>query len=261
MNQSSNVQGCMITLQELSSYLDQLLTPGDFTDDCPNGLQVEGKREIRHIAFAVSASVAAIEAAVGFGADVLIVHHGIFWQKDPLPVCGPKKQKLEKLLNNQISLMGYHLPLDAHSKLGNNWKAASDLGWSQLEPFGLYRKMAIGVKGRFSAIPVEEFQKVLEGYYGRKAHIALGGKKQVSSCGIISGGAHWSIVEAAEQGLDCFITGSFDEPIWDIAHERGVNFFALGHYATERVGVMALSRHLQDCFNLSCSFIDLSNPF
>jgi len=251
----------MITLQELSSYLDQLLASRDFTDDCPNGLQVEGKREVRKIACAVSASVAAIEEAVRLGADVLIVHHGIFWQKDPLPVIGPKKQKLEKLLTNQISLLGYHLPLDAHSKLGNNWKAASDLGWSQLEPFGSFRKMAIGVKGRFSPVPVEEFQKVLEKYYGRPAHIAFGGKKVVSSCGIISGGAHWSIVEAAEQGLDCYITGSFDEPIWDIAHERGVNFFALGHYATERVGVMALSKHLQAHFNLPSTFIDLANPF
>lgn len=251
----------MITLQELSSYLDQLLAPGDFIDDCPNGLQVEGKREVQKIAFAVSASVAAIEAAVSLGADALIVHHGIFWQKDPLPVCGPKKQKLEKLLANQISLLGYHLPLDAHAKFGNNWKAASDLGWSQLEPFGLFRKMAIGVKGRFSKMPVKEFQKILEGYYGHPAHIAFGGKEEVSSCGIISGGAHWSIVEAAEQGLDCYITGSFDEPIWDIAHERGINFFALGHYATERIGVMALCKQLQAHFALPCSFIDLPNPF
>ncbi len=251
----------MITLQELSSYLDLLLSSADFTDDCPNGLQVEGKREVRKIAFAVSASVAAIEAAVQLGADALIVHHGIFWQKDPLPVCGPKKQKLEKLLCNQISLLGYHLPLDAHQQLGNNWKAAADLGWFQLEPFGLFRKKVIGVKGQFTKMRIEDFQNALEKYYGHPAHPALGGKKEVLTCGIISGGAHWSLVEAAEQGLDCYITGSFDEPIWDIAHEREINFFALGHYATERVGIMALCKDIQAHYGISCSFIDLPNPF
>ena len=149
----------MITLQELSSFLDLLLTPLNFSDDCPNGLQVEGKEEIRTLAFAVSASLAAIEAAVQLNADALIVHHGIFWQKDPLPLCGPKKQKVEKLLKNGISLLGYHLPLDAHQSVGNNWKAAQDLGWFHLEPFGLFRKTAIGVKGKFPKMPIEEFRK------------------------------------------------------------------------------------------------------
>ena len=251
----------MITLQELSSFLDLLLTPLNFSDDCPNGLQVEGKEEIRTLAFAVSASLAAIEAAVQLNADALIVHHGIFWQKDPLPLCGPKKQKVEKLLKNGISLLGYHLPLDAHQSVGNNWKAAQDLGWSHLEPFGLFRKTAIGVKGKFPKMPIEEFRKVLETYYGHEANVALGGKREVASAGIISGGAHWSVVQAAEEGLDCYITGSFDEPIWDIAHERKIHFCALGHYATERVGIKALCSKLQEHFSLPCTFIDLPNPF
>lgn len=251
----------MITLQELSSYLEVLLESSHFVDDCPNGLQVEGKREIRRIACAVSASIAAIDAATQLQADALIVHHGIFWNKDPLPICGPKKQKIEKLLAQGISLLGYHLPLDAHPTLGNNWRAAQDLHWSHLAPFGMLRKMAIGVKGQFPKINVEEFQKLLETYYGHPAHVARGGKAEVSTAAIVSGGAHWNIVEAAEQELDCYITGSFDEPIWDIAHERGVNFFALGHHATERVGIKALSSHLQDHFSLPCCFIELPNPF
>lgn len=251
----------MITLQELSSYLNNLLAVSDFIDDCPNGVQVEGKPEIHRIAFAVSASLAAIHEAVKMRADALIVHHGVFWQKDPLPVCGSKKSKLEKLLEHQISLLGYHLPLDAHRQLGNNWKAASDLKWSRLEEFGIFRKMAIGVKGQFPSLPVEEFKKIIEGFYGHPAHVALGGKKQVSSAGIISGGAHWSILEAVDQNLDCYITGSFDEPIWDIAHERKINFFALGHYATEKIGIQALMKHLMEKFSLTCSFIELENPF
>ena len=251
----------MITLQELSSYLDHLLIPVNFIDDCPNGLQVEGKKEIKRIALAVSASVSAIDQALQMGADALIVHHGMFWAKDSLPICGPKKIKLEKLLSRGISLLAYHLPLDAHPTLGNNWKAAIDLGWTHLQPFGTFRKMSIGVKGEFSPCSIEKFQQLLESYYCHPAHVALGGKREIASCGIISGGAHWSIIEAAEHGLDCYLTGSFDEPIWDIAHEREVNFFALGHYATERIGVKALAEELNAHFKIPAVFIDLPNPF
>ncbi len=251
----------MITLQELSSFLDLLMMPLDFSDHCPNGLQVEGKGEIKKIAFAVSASLAAIEAAIQNQADALIVHHGIFWEREPLVLCGPKRQKVEKLLENKISLFGYHLPLDAHRELGNNWKAARDLGWSHLEPFGFFGKMAIGVKGSFQKVPMEEFKRCLETYYGHVAHVALGGKKEVASAALISGGAHKNIVQAAEEGVDCYITGSFDEPVWDIAHERGINFCALGHYATERIGVKALCALLQERFAIPCAFIDLTNPF
>jgi dinuclear metal center YbgI/SA1388 family protein len=251
----------MITLQELSSYLDSLLSPVMFIEDCPNGLQLEGKREIKRVATAVSASVAAIDQAIDLGADALIVHHGLFWAKDPLPVLGPKKLKLEKLLSRGISLFAYHLPLDAHPQLGNNWKAAIDLGWTQLQPFGTFRKMSIGVRGTFVPLNIEEFQQKLEHYYGHSAHVALGGKKEITSCGLISGGAHWSILEAADQSLDCYITGSFDEPIWDIAHERKINFFALGHYATERIGVRALAQELKNHFKIPTAFVDLPNPF
>ncbi len=251
----------MVTLQDLSQYLQQLLSPADFADYCPNGLQVEGKGEIKKIAFAVSASLAVIEEAVKRQADALIVHHGIFWNKDPHVVIGTRKEKLARLLQNGISLLAYHLPLDAHQKLGNNWKAAFDLGLEDLNPFALSGKIAIGVKGKTGPISTEAFQKKLESYYGHPAHVALGGKKEIRSAAIISGGAHRYIDEAADENLDCFITGSFDEPIWDIAHERKINFFALGHYSTERVGVIALMTHLHKQFNIPGEFIDLFNPF
>jgi dinuclear metal center YbgI/SA1388 family protein len=251
----------MVTLQDLSQYLQQLLSPADFADYCINGLQVEGKGEIKKIAFAVSASLAVIEEAVKREADALIVHHGIFWNKDPYVVIGTRKEKLALLLKHGISLLAYHLPLDAHPKLGNNWKAAFDLGLEDLNPFALSGKTAIGVKGRMAPISTEAFQKKLEAYYGHPAHVALGGKKEIRSAAIISGGAHRYIDEAADEMLDCFITGSFDEPIWDIAHERRINFFALGHYSTERVGVIALMAHLHKLFSIPGEFIDLFNPF
>jgi dinuclear metal center YbgI/SA1388 family protein len=251
----------MITLQALSQFLDHLLSPKLFGDYCPNGLQVEGKERIHTIAFAVSASVAAVDAAVKMKADALIVHHGIFWDKEPMSVVGPKKEKLSQLLGENISLFAYHLPLDAHGEIGNNWKAAADLGWENLQPFGKMGKTAIGVKGSFKPMRVQDFQKQLEGYYKHPAHVALGGPLEVKTAALVSGGAHRTIQEAADEGIDCFITGSFDEPIWDIAHERRVNFFALGHYATETIGVLALMQLLSQTFGVRSEFIDLPNPF
>lgn len=250
----------MITLQDLFHYLQSVLRPEQFSDYCPSGIQVEGKRQIKKICFAVSASLAAIEETVKRGGDALIVHHGIFWNKDPYVITGTKRAKLQRLIQHDISLLAYHLPLDAHPDLGNNWKAAIDLGLQDLEPFSCMGQ-AIGVKGTFPATRVDLFQKKLEEYYGHPAHVALGGKKEVGSVAIVSGGAHKAIDEAADAGVDCFVTGSFDEPIWDIAHERKVNFFALGHYATERVGVLGLMHNVHRRFNVPCEFIDLFNPF
>lgn len=256
-----NIEKTMITLQDLSQYLQELLSPQDYPDFCPNGIQVEGKNEIKSIAFAVSASLAAIEEAEKRGADVLIVHHGLFWNKDPHIVTGTKKQKLYHLLRSGISLIGYHLPLDGHQSLGNNWKAALDLGLEDLKSFYPVGKASIGVKGTMEPMSISAFQKKLEAYYRHPAHVALGGKKEVRSAAIISGGAHRQIEQAADEGVDCFITGSFDEPVWDIASERKINFFALGHYSTERVGIIALMAHLHKEFQIPCEFIDLFNPF
>ena len=246
----------MITIQDLSLFLEELLSPEKFTDYCPNGIQVEGKRQISKLCFAVSASLAAIDEAVERGADALIVHHGIFWNKDAHIVTGIKRDKLERLLKNGISLLAYHFPLDAHSRIGNNWKAAMDLGLGDLQPFE-----SIGVQGSMASTDVSAFCKKLETYYGHPAHVALGGKKKVTKVAIISGAAHRTIEQAADAGVDCYITGSFDEPVWDIAHERRINFFALGHYSTERVGILALMAELQKQFKVSCEFIDLFNPF
>lgn len=245
-----------ILLPELLHHLETLLTPELFTDYCPNGLQVEGKKEIRKIATAVSANLKTIEICVEKGFNALIVHHGIFWKGETFPIVGVKKAKLELLLANNISLLAYHLPLDAHQEIGNNWKAASDLGWKELTPFG-----GIGVQGQFKPVAFSDFVELLEKYYGQKAVIAGKGKKIVSSCALISGGAYKELGLAAKVGVDAFITGNFDEPAWWVAEEEKIHFLALGHTSTEKVGPKALALYLRKKLGISCEFIEQTNPF
>jgi dinuclear metal center YbgI/SA1388 family protein len=251
----------MHTLIDLSNQLNEFLQISLFSDVCPNGIQVEGNEKINQAATAVSCSLNVIKEAAARNADLLIVHHGIFWNRDSPVISGVKKEKLKILLSSGISLVAYHLPLDAHREVGNNWKAALDLGWSALEPFFAINGQFIGVKGRFKPLLVADFQSSLAVYYGQKAVVALGGKKTVQSAALISGGAYKQIADAAKCGVDCFVTGNFDEPAWHDAHEYGINFFSLGHASTEKVGPRALADYLTSVHCLKTSFIDEFNPF
>lgn len=243
-------------ITDLLSLLNDYLQVPLFQDYCPNGLQVEGKPQVSAVATAVSASENVIRHAIEKKADLLIVHHGLFWQKDSYVIDRSKKRKLSLLMKHDISLAAYHLPLDAHREVGNNWKAAIDLGWTELSPFG-----GVGVRGKVLGHSRESFQRSLEEYYGQKAHVALGGKERIETCALISGGAYRSTDEAARAGIDCFITGNFDEPVWHLAHEEKINFFALGHASTEKVGPRALADYLRRVLNVNAFFIDELNPF
>jgi len=251
----------MITLQELCHYLNTLLQPNLISDYCINGLQIEGKKEISKIATGVSANLATIQAAIEWGADVLIVHHGIFWNQDSPLITGVKKEKIWLLLQNKVSLLSYHLPLDVHQKVGNNWKAAHDMEWTDLQPFCLVNGTYFGVKGKFKKMSRENFQKMLESYYEHSASTALGGKEEIESAGLLSGGGYKFITHAINDKLDCFVTGTFDEPIWSQAFEEKINFYALGHSATEKIGPRALGEHLNKIFKLENAFLDIFNPF
>ncbi len=251
----------MVTIQDFHDYLEAFLEPHLFVDACPNGLQVEGKQKITKVAFSVSASLAAIQKAQSLNVDALLVHHGIFWKGDSVPIIGTKRKKIAALLSAQISLFAYHLPLDAHRIVGNNWRAAIDLKWRDLKQFGLIDKMYIGVKGRFDPQPIDLFIKTLEEYYQHPVTAAYGGKSVVESAAILSGSGYRYLSEAAKEGVDCFITGNFDEPAWHVAHEEELHFCALGHSASERIGIIALKEHLENHFGIECLFIDLPNPF
>lgn len=251
----------MITLQELCEYLDGLFQPRLFTDFCPNGLQVEGAPAVNKIATAVTASQSVIEQAVKENVQALIVHHGLFWNRDSYPIVGTKRKKIALLLQHNISLIAYHLPMDAHQTIGNNWHAAKEMGWDSLQPFLLTNGQSIGVKGVFPEMAVDVFRAMLENYYQHPAMVALGGKKMVKSAALVSGGAYRHITDAVDAGVDCYITGNFDEPAWHQAQEERINFFALGHHATETVGPKSLLAHLQKEKGVEGVFLESDNPF
>lgn len=251
----------MIRLQALCEDLKHTLEPDFFKDGCPNGLQVEGVQEIRTFAAAVSASLSVIKQAVSVGVDLLLVHHGIFWNKDPMPIVGVKKEKIALLLQHNISLVAYHLPLDAHPLYGNNYRAAQLLGWQDIQPFCKLDGQYIGVKGRIPKISPVSFQKQLEDFYQHPAQAVLTGPPLIETAALISGGAHRYIDCAIAEGVDCFITGSFDEPTWHQAHEGKIHFFALGHAATEKIGPFSLGEYLHTKFNLPWEWIEEKNPF
>lgn len=250
-----------IHLSQLLHRLDELLLPKQFNDSALNGLQVEGREDIQKIGVAVTASKAVIERAIEESCDALIVHHGLLWKGDLQPIKSCFAERLRLLLSHKISLIAYHLPLDGHPKIGNNWKTALDLGWKNLLPFGIINGQFLGVKGSLAPITVKEFEKKLALYFGHKATTALFGKEKISSAAFLSGGAHHWLQEAIDAKVDAYVTGNFDEPAWWLAKEGRINFLAYGHNATEKTGPQAIKEFVQSTFSVKTLFLDIENPF
>lgn len=245
----------MIERDILTHWLDDYLAIDAYSDPSLNGLQVEGKPEVHKIAVAVDSSLKTFEQAAEVGADMLIVHHGLFWGK-PLALRGPHKKRLQFLLENNISLYAAHIPLDAHKEVGNNWGLARLLGMAELQDFGSWQGKAIGVRGRFpNPITLRELADTVEKQLGESVLVHAGGKLEIGSLGIISGAAARDVVTAAEAGLDAFLTG---EPKHDCFHdpfEYGINALYAGHYVTETVGVNLLAEKLYEEFQLPGEFL------
>lgn len=248
--------------KELESYLNYILNSANIPDESLNGLQVEGKDEISKVAFAVSACEEAFLKTADEGADALIVHHGLFWKKNGAEqVRGMLRRRLAALIRNDINLFAYHLPLDAHPQLGNNAKAAQDIGLGNIGPFCDYHGTLIGCSGDLKQ--PEDLGRVvamLEDYYGHESVLLPFGKKEISTVGIVSGGAPHEVRQAAENGLDLYVTGEAAEPVYYMARELGINMASFGHYATEKIGVAALMRHIGDILGIDTVFIELGNP-
>ena len=242
-------------LSRLVAWLDTYLETDAFEDVSLNGLQVEGQPEVNKVAVAVDSSLTTFEQAAEVGADLLIVHHGLFWGQ-PLPLTGMHGRRVRYLLEHNLSLYASHLPLDAHREVGNNWGLARILGMDDLEPFGHWGKRAIGVKGRFpNAVTLRELADTLEKELGESVLVHAGGKLELDTLGIISGAAARDVATAADEGLDAFLTGEPKHETFYDAFERGIDALYAGHYMTETVGVSLLADKIEQEFGLATEFI------
>ena len=244
--------------EELVRYLDELLASAQFKDYCPNGLQVEGRAEVRRIVAGVTANRALIDAAVADDADLMLVHHGWFWRGEDSRVVGFRKTRLQTLLKHDISLMAYHLPLDAHAELGNNARLAALFDW-RIE--GQYGEQGIGFFGE--AVRPQTLAE-LTGEVGAalsRSPLVIGEPGQrIERVAWCSGGGQSYFEQAATLGVDVFLSGEISEHSVHLARETGVAYIAAGHHATERLGIQALAAHLAKNLELECRFVDIDNP-
>ncbi len=242
---------------ELADYLDECLEAARFRDYCPNGLQVEGRAEVRRVVCGVTASQALLEAAVARDADAVLVHHGWFWKSEDGRVTGFRKRRMATLLAHDISLLAYHLPLDAHAELGNNAQLASRLDWRVEGRFG---EQEIGFLGATAAKTAGELTAALEQALGRTPQLVGDSARPLKRIAWCSGGAQGYFEEAIAAGADCFISGEISEQTVHLARETGIPYIAAGHHATERYGVQALGDHLQEKFGMDCTYVEIDNP-
>jgi dinuclear metal center YbgI/SA1388 family protein len=251
----------MAQLSDLIAYLDELLSPGEFEDYGPNGLQVPGPTSVERVVSCVSAHRQVFEAAAGAGAGLVIAHHGLFWDFHPRSITPAMKERLRILFENEIALAAYHLPLDAHPEVGNNALICSALGLERGEPFARHRGRAVGFVGRSAeGIAFEELRSRCAAAFGQEPFVWDTGPEVVHSVGIVSGGAASSFGEAIALGLDAFLTGEPAEHVMADARESGTHFIAGGHYATETFGVRRLGELLAERFGLEHRFVDAPNP-
>ncbi len=246
----------MINRTELLAYCNHLLQIELFKDYCPNGLQVEGCDSIVRIVSGVTASQDLIDAAIHHQADLLLVHHGFFWPGENQVLVGMKKRRLKSLLVNDINLLTYHLPLDAHKTLGNNVLLAEKLGITVQHFFA---DNDIALAGNISKQTGTEFkQRIARILHREPLHIAV--DRSIVKVALCTGAAQNYIEKAIAVGADAFISGEVSESTWHIARENNIHYFAAGHHATERYGVQALGEHLASHFDLEHKFLDIDNP-
>jgi len=249
-------------LAEIIGALDALLEPEAFADYGPNGLQVPGREHVETVATGVSAHVELFDLARAGGADLVLVHHGILWD-GARPVITPAlARRLRILLEADISLAAYHLPLDGHPEVGNNALIAAGLGCTSREPFGRHRDRALGCIGRFEGegVALQALIDCVRALTDRDPLVFADGPQRVRSVGIVSGAGADYFEEAVERDLDAFLTGEPAERVMAQAREAGVHFIAAGHYATETFGVRALGEHLAERFGVRHVFLDVPNP-
>ncbi len=249
-------------LDNILAHLDELLCPGSFQDYGPNGLQVPGPREVGTVVTGVSAGTELLERAATLGADLVIVHHGLFWSGAPLALTPAAKARLQLLFDHDMALAAYHLPLDGHPEVGNNALLAAGLGCESHEPFAFHRGAAIGVAARFpgDGLAAAELVERAARLTGRAPLAFLAGPERVRRVGIVSGGGSDYLGDSIAAGHDAFLTGEPAERVMVQARDEGMNFIAAGHYATETFGVRRLGDLLAERFGIRHEFVDIPNP-
>lgn len=251
-----------IKRNDLMQYLNALMQPEKVKDYCPNGLQIEGKPEIKKIVTGVTASQALIDAAIAEQADAILVHHGYFWRGENECLTGIKKKRIQTLLAHDISLIAYHLPLDNHQELGNNAQLAEVLGLTIESGLCATDATIPGLIGRLpKPMPARAFSAWLGECLQREAlHLGPDEEQVIETIAWCTGGAQGYLQYAIDAGVDAYLTGEVSEPSHHLAVETGTHFFAAGHHATERYGARALGRHLAAKFDVEVRFIDIDNP-
>ena len=252
----------MADCKDIIGFLDDLLDAAAYDDYGPNGLQVPGKSEIQAVVTGVSANAELFRRAHAQGADLVLVHHGLFWAGPPRGLDLASKRRLQLLFDADLALAAYHLPLDGHLELGNNALLAAAVGAQDVEPFAAHKATTIGVRARFAGegIRPDELVARVATATDREPLAFTDGRDRVRSVGIVSGAGADYLDEAIGEGLDAFVTGEPTERSMSRAREAGVHFLAAGHYATETFGVRALGERLVERFGVRHLFVDVPNP-
>jgi dinuclear metal center YbgI/SA1388 family protein len=245
-------------LKALVDYTRQLLQVERYADYCPNGLQLEGRASIKKIVSGVTASMALLESAKNAGADAILVHHGYFWKNEDATIVGLKRNRIKFLLENNISLLAYHLPLDTHPELGNNAQLAQKLGLEVKSWQGNQGLVGLGILP--SASSLKEFSRHVENQLQRTPLVIGDMNKSIKNVAWCTGGAQGYMQDAIDLGVDLFISGEVSEQTYHLAQESGVAYIAAGHHATERYGVQALGEHLAEHFGINHEYIEIDNP-
>ena len=246
----------MADRDEILAFANELLDLDAYPDYGPMGLQVAGARNVERMACGVSASLELFERAAAVGAQLLLVHHGVLWDRETRVIDDAMRRRLKALLDADITLAAYHLALDAHPEVGNNALVARDLGIEPSEQFA-----GIGFGGPLAEpVSVTAFAARVQERLGSEPVVFGHGPDPVERAAVITGGAARYLADAAREGYDLFLTGEPAEPTLHTARELGIHFVAAGHYATERIGIQALTKRLAEQFDLAWEFIDLPNP-
>ncbi len=245
-------------LSRLVGYLQQILQPERFSDYCPNGLQIQGRSNVLKIVSGVTASMDLLQAAADVEADAVLVHHGFFWKNEDPCIVGIKQKRIKFLLDHNMSLLAYHLPLDAHPELGNNVQLANRLGLNLEGCTGNQNILSYGTLSELRMLG--EFSEFVDLQLDRTPMVIGSDSKQIKRVAWCSGGAQSYMKDAIDLGVDLFISGEISEQTYHLARESGVAYMAAGHHATERYGVKALGDHLASHFSISHEFIDIHNP-